>query len=114
MKPIEKDQRFLTRRVTFVRAWPVVGNVLMSVLVGLTGYLIWNAPILSNPVLVMDCITSNTIPESNTALSILCLPILVLLCMLLTLAIEPFTFVAIDDERKYLAIIEKMKQRHTD
>ena len=104
----EQETRFLAKRTRLVNAWRYVGVVLLISLAGLGGFLFWFAPLLANPFTVLTRLSTDSIPPSTMALSSAMLPIMFLTCMLLALAIVLFAFAAISNERKYLAIVQRL------
>lgn len=103
----DQEKRFLGKRIRLVRAWKYVGVVLIVGLTGLWVSIFWFVPFLANPFEVMARLNADSIPQSIMVLSTAVLPVIVLTCFLLVLAMVLLTFAAISNERKYLAIIQK-------
>ncbi len=104
----EQEVRFLAHRTKLVNAWRYVGVVLLVGVAGFAGWLFWFAPLLANPFTVLTRLENSSIPPSTMALSTALLPIVFLTCIVLALAIVLFVFSAISNERKHLAIVQRM------
>lgn len=106
MQLSEKDQRFLAKRIRLVRAWRYVGTILLFMLPGLGLWLFLSKPLLSNPFVVMTLLKNNAISESTMVLMAAMLPVAVLMCIALAVAVVLFAFAAFSNEKKYLQIIQ--------
>lgn len=104
----EQERRFLARRTRFLNSWRYVGSALLLVLAAFAGALFWFVPLLANPFAVLARLNGNSIPESSMALSTALLPVVVLICLFLAAAVVLLGFAAFSNERKYLAIIERV------
>jgi hypothetical protein len=102
-----KEQRFLAKRSKLVRIWPYVGAVLLAMLIGLGMWLFWSKPLLANPLVVVTRLKSDSIAESTMVLMAGMLPVVVLMCIGLTVTVVLFAFAAFSNEKKYLAIIQR-------
>lgn len=107
MRLSEEDLRFLAKRARLVQAWRYVGAILLAMIVGLGMWLFLSKPLLANPFTVMERLQSNAIAESTIALMAGMLPIVVLMCIALAVAVVLFAFAAFSNEKKYLAIIQR-------
>jgi len=104
----EKEQEFLARRAKFVKAWPVVGGTLVCLLMGLGIGLFLIRPLLANPFFVLSELKSQSIVASNLSLMAGLLPVVVLMCLVLTLIILIFAFVAFATEKRHMAVIQRL------
>jgi hypothetical protein len=103
-----EEKGFVAKRAKFVRAWPLVGTILLLLLLGLGVWLVVFNPLLANPFSVMSELNSYSIPESTLILMAGLLPVVVLTSLILTGAIVLFGFAAFANERKYIALIQRM------
>lgn len=108
MQLSEKEERFLAKRTRLAKVWSYAGIVLLAVLVGITGIIIFFASVLINPFAVMARLKGNTLPPSTMALWASQLPQLFLLYLLSVWAWLLFVFFVFSNERKYLAIIRRI------
>lgn len=106
-----EEERFLKRRAARVRTWPIVGTLLLTMLLGLGIWLLSSVPMLANPVFVQARLENDAIPCATLALSAALLPVVVLSCLLILLALLLFAFVAFAHERRYQALLEKLRLR---
>ncbi len=104
----EQEVRFLANRTRLANAWCYVGVVLLFSVASLAGALFWFVPLLANPFTVLTRLQDDSIPQSTMALSTALLPIVVLTCLFLTMAIVLFIFAAFANERTYLSIVQKV------
>ncbi len=104
----EKDQEFLARRSKFIRTWPFVGGTLVCLLMGLGIWLFLFRPLLANPFFVLSGLKSQSIVASNLSLMAGLLPVVVLMCLVLTLIILIFAFVAFANEKRHMAVIQRL------
>lgn len=107
----EQEARFLAKRTGFLKAWPYVGAALLVGLAGFVGWLVWFAPLLANPFVVLSRLQDDAIAPSTMALSAALLPIVVLMCLFLAMAVVLLMFAAFANERKYQAIVQRMRSR---
>lgn len=111
MEMTTDEMRFLTRRRRLVRTWPLVGAVLLCLITGLAAWLFLTRPLLANPFTVISMLKGNSIPASTLALMAGLLPIAVLTCMILVLVMVLFAFASFVNEKKYLAMIQRIVGR---
>ncbi|MBK1703749.1 hypothetical protein [Halochromatium glycolicum] len=76
---------------------------------GLAVWLVTFAPMLANPVVVQARLETDAIPCATLALSAALLPVVVLLCLLIVLLLLLFAFVAFAHERRYQALLERLR-----
>jgi hypothetical protein len=110
----EKDQEFLARRSKFIRAWPVVGGMLICLLIGFSIWLFLFRPLLANPFFVFSELKSQSIVPSNLSLMAGLLPVVVLMCLVLTLIVLIFAFVAFATEKRHSAVIQRLVRASSD
>lgn len=110
----EKEQEFLAKRAKFIKAWPVVGGMLLCLLMGLGIWLFMFRPLLANPFFVLSELKNQSIVASNLSLMASLLPIAVLMCLALTLIILLFAFVAFANERRHIAVIQRLVGASSD
>ncbi len=109
--PLSADEtRFLKKRSRLVNAWRPVGAVLLVVVGGLAGGLFWFVPLLANPFAVADRLAGQAVAESSMVVATMLLPVVVLFCLLLAAAVVLLVFAAVANERKYLAIVERLAE----
>lgn len=107
MQLSDEEQRFLVKRARLVRTWRYVGAILLLMLIGLGIWLFLTMPLLANPLIVMEQLKSDSIPESMLMLMASMLPIVVLMCLALAVTTVLFTFAAFSNEKKYLKLIQR-------
>jgi hypothetical protein len=103
----DTERRFLAKRTRLVRAWRYVGTVLLLALVGLGAWLFFSRPLLANPWAVMAGLEDGTIADAMLVLMAGMLPVVVLLCLVLAVAMVLFAFAAFLNERRYQQIIRR-------
>lgn len=107
MEITDEDRRFLAGRARRVRTWPYVGGALLCLAFGLGLWLFVSKPLLANPFVVLSRLESDSIPDSTLTLMAALLPVTVLMCVLLVIAILLFAFSAFALERRYLAMVQR-------
>jgi hypothetical protein len=107
----DDEARFLVRRRRLVRAWPFAGAFLICMIIGLGVWLFLTRPLLANPFAVLSMLRGDSIPASTLALMAGLLPIAVLMCLTLAIAIVLFTFASFFNERKYLTMVQRIMDR---
>jgi uncharacterized membrane protein (UPF0182 family) len=108
MQITEKERLFLAKRAKLVQAWPLIGSVLLCLVIGLGVWLILVRPFLANPFVVFSQLNTHSIGASDLALMAAILPIMVLMCIALTIAIVLFAFVALKNEKRHMAVIQRL------
>lgn len=108
MEITNEEMRFVTKRRRFVKAWPLVGTILISLAIGLGVWLFLSKPLLANPFTVLSKLKSGSIPHSTLVLMAGILPIVVLMCIALVITIVLFVFASFNNERKYLAMVQRI------
>jgi uncharacterized membrane protein (UPF0182 family) len=108
MQITDKERLFLAKRAKLVQAWPLIGSVLLCLVIGLGVWLILFRPFLANPFVVFSQLNTHSIGASDLALMAAILPIMVLMCIALTIAIVLFAFVALKNEKRHMAVIQRL------
>lgn len=103
-----KQIQFIAQRKKLVRLWPVAGSFLIVLLIALTCWLYFRAPLLINPVDVMGRLDAGTIEKSMLLTSTVLLPVIMLTCIVILSIMVIFAFAAFSTERKHLQLIEKL------
>lgn len=104
----EPDQKFLQKRRGYVKSWNIVGTILLLCLLAVAGWLFVTVPELVNPVYVQTELKNESIEISKLQLMAAMLPIVVVLCFVLTGSVIFFGFVTFANERQYLRIIDEL------
>jgi len=110
----EKDLEFIKKRSFFVRWWNVVGSIMLFVLGGMAVWFFVRVPNFINPLHVIEQLKLGTLPQSSLVVMAGMLPIVVLGLLLVCVAVIIFIFAFFSNERRYLAIIERMRQETED
>ena len=110
MELTEQERQFIKARTRFVCAWRRVGPILLIGLGAFAAALIYLVPLMANPFAVLARLQSDSVPESVLTLSAALLPVVVLTCLLLAVAMVLLTFAAFSNERKYLAILRRCRE----
>jgi hypothetical protein len=100
------DERFLDRRRTLVRLWPVVGIGMAVVIVGFWGYLFVRRPLLANPLHLMHELERHAVSEATLVVLAAVGSLMVLATGLLLLVFVAFAFAAMANERRLIAILD--------
>lgn len=106
----QTEHDYLQRRERLARAWPWVGASLLAALLGLAVWLWWRTPLLIDPWLVMRRLAANDLGQGTLALMATMLPVLVILCLVLSLGLVLLGFQGMRNERRLL----KLLKRHRD
>ena len=104
----DAERQFIAQRGRLMRSWPLVGGAMVALLLALAAWLYLERPLLANPGAVMRGIEHDTIASSSLALMAGMLPVTVLACLLLALAIIAFGFAAFHNEKKYLKLLARL------
>lgn len=105
----EKQQRFLAKRRPFVRAWPVVGTLILVVVFALSAYLFWASPRLMNPYAALQRVQEKRFPTEHMVPTVL-LPCVMVMFVSMFMIFVLFLFVSFGNEKKYLEIIDQLQQ----
>lgn len=105
------DERFLDRRRTFVRLWPAVGTGMALLTVGFWGYLLLRRPLLANPFHLMHALERHAVSGATLVILALVGSLMVLVTGVLLLVFVALAFAAIANERRLLAMIDRLQRR---
>jgi hypothetical protein len=108
MKLTGQETAFVKQRGRFVRSWPIVGSICGVLVLGFTVWMWIFRPLLVNPWEVLSRLKSASLPDSTMTLMAAMLPIVFLACLFLLLALIVICFLAFSNERKHLAIIQRL------
>ncbi|MHB9023510.1 MAG: hypothetical protein ACYC7E_04965 [Armatimonadota bacterium] len=89
-----------------MRLWPYAGGLALAILVGVFVWLWLRTPLLVNPYTVMDRLQAHTLDADLLPIMAVMLPVMMLICLFLLLALIAFGFAMMGRERQYLAIID--------
>lgn len=103
----DEERRFLSRRERLVAAWRFAGPALLALSIGLGAWLFWFRPLLANPFVVTGGLVRGEVAASTVALMAGLLPVVVLTCLVLTVAVVLFAYAAFSNERRYLEILRR-------
>ena len=103
-----EDSRYLAKRRPLVRAWPIVGGILLCLLGGLLVWMFLRSPMLVNPFSVLARIEAGTLEIPMMNLMAGMLPLVMLICFILAFVLLLVLFTAFSNERRYLKIITQI------
>ena len=109
----EKDMRFLERRKKFVASWNATGTMLLVGGGVVLAVLFIQAPLLVNPWEVVARIRAAELEPRYLELMAALMPVAVLLCFFVMAAGVAMAFAAFANERRYLAIIDRLGKSDT-
>jgi hypothetical protein len=101
------EERFLDRRRTLVRLWPVVGSAMVVVIVGFWGYLFLRRPLLANPFHLMHELEHHAVSDATLVVLALVGSLMVLAMGLMLLVFVALSFAAIGNERRLIAMVDR-------
>jgi uncharacterized membrane protein YqhA len=105
------EERFLDRRRTLVRLWPVVGAGMAALVVGFWGYLFLRRPLLANPFHLMHELEQHTVSEATLVVLALVGSLMNLVAGLMLLVFVGLAFAAIANERRLIAMVDRLRMR---
>jgi hypothetical protein len=105
----DDDLRFIEKRARLSRSWKPAGALAITVLAAVLAWLFASSPLLVNPVFVAARIENGMLERVTVDLMALMLPIAVLGCFVTTTIMIVFGFAVFAVERRYLAIIERLR-----
>ncbi len=108
------EKAFLARRRRLLRFWPYAGAFAGLAWLGLVAWLGLFVPLLVSPFEVQQRLQADKLAEDSAALMAVMLPVIIDLCLLLTLVVIAFSAVALNTERKYLDILRAAGYDETD
>ena len=113
--PIDsKDSRFIEKRRKLVGLWNLVGCLTFAALAAFIAWMFWAQPRLINPLHVVGELEGGRISHTTLELMAVMLPIVVVALFLVTAVLIAFTFAVIGNERRYLKIIDRLRQESED
>jgi len=99
------DRTWLERRRRLTRTWTPVGVLLVLLLLGGAALAARTAPLLFNPLAVTARLRDGRMDPRTLELMAAMLPVVMLMCLAIALAVLAFAFVAFRNERRYLRIM---------
>ncbi|MGD2064516.1 MAG: hypothetical protein PVF51_13160 [Nitrospirota bacterium] len=105
------DERFLERRRTLVRWWPVVGAGMVLAILGFWGYLFLRRPLLANPFHLMHELERHALSEETLVVLAVVGSLMVLATGLILLVVVAFVFAAMANERRLIAMVDRLRAR---
>lgn len=109
----DSDRQFLQRRRRLARSWNWVGAALLVLLAATAATLYFRVPLLANPLYVIGLLREGNLEPANMELMAVILPIVFLLCLVVTAVTVGFGFATFANERRYLAIIDDLETRRS-
>jgi len=106
------DLGFVEKRRPLVRRWGVVGWSLLAVIAAVLGFLFLTSPMLVDPFEVVAGVSTDSIPTARLQLMAIMLPVVFLGCFLLLVVLVIFQFAAMSNERRLIAIIDRILGDH--
>ena len=108
------QQRFVMRRRKLLRTWRVVGPLLLLFLVMAGVIMFFSYPLMFNPYEAIDRLEAGTLEDSTLQLMALLLPIAMLMVFFMLMVVVLFSFAAMANDKKYLAIIKDLQDAHNN
>ena len=109
-----REQKFLERRRQLLRAWRITGPVLLLALVAAGIFMFINYPLMFNPYVLTERLESSTLDETTLHLMALLLPVAMLMVFFMLLVVVLLVFELMSKDKKYLAIIDRMRGKNND
>ena len=104
-----KEQAFLKRRQQLLRIWRITGPLLLLVLVIAAVLMFFNYPLMFNPYEAIERLEAGTLDLSTLQLMALMLPLAMLMLLAMPMVIVLMLFAILGNDKKYLAIIERIE-----
>jgi hypothetical protein len=101
------EKAFIARRRRLIRSWPYVGSGAILLLASFLLWLVVTKPLLANPFFVISELQRGAIEQSTLTLMAGMLPVAVLAAIFVCILTLILVYVAISNERKYLALLER-------
>ncbi len=101
----DSDRTWMESRRRLTRTWTPVGILLVILLLGGAALAARTAPLLFNPLAVTARLREGRMDPRTLELMAAMLPIVMLMCLAIALAVIVLAFVAFRGERRYLRII---------
>jgi hypothetical protein len=113
VKLTDEELDFVTKRQKFARTWPMVGTVLITILLGFTGWMWLTRPLMINPWAVFDAVYANQIADSTLAAMAAMLSIVMLTCIFTLFSCLMLFFAAFSNEKKLTDIIHRITDQNS-
>lgn len=110
MNLAEHELRFLATRQQLARAWPWVGAAMLGTIIVCAAWLYLRVPLLVNPFAVAAQLRDGSLSAATVTLMAGLLPLAVLACLILALALLAFGYAAFANEKRYLAIVQRVAE----
>ena len=107
-----RHQAFLEKRRRLLKTWRWIGPLCLLLIFVLLLWLYLHSPLLVNPFEIVSRIENETLESSILSLMALMLPIIVLACFGLLIAIIVFMYAVFSNEKKYMEIINELSHSH--
>ena len=107
-----RHQAFLEKRRRLLQAWQWVGPLCLLLIIGLWLWLYLHSPLLVNPFEIASRLENETLDSSILPVMALMLPIIILACLGLLIAIIVFMYAVFSNEKKYMEIINELSHSH--
>lgn len=107
----ETELRFLHKRRQLLKYWPFAGGFTLLLLGMLIAWMFWSSPLLVNPYLVWNELQRGGLDDSQLQIMAGLLPVIMLLVLLLTLTVILFAYTVLRNEKREIAIIDRLTQR---
>jgi len=105
---LQEDRDFISKRRRLAKRWPLVGASLLAVVFALAVWLFVTAPLLINPYAVASRLESGSIDQPTMTMMAALLPIVMGLCIVLTVVLIAFLSSAFAHERRHIEVIERL------
>ena len=103
------ESRFITRRASMGKYWPIAGWTLIVMLLGLASWLWYQVPLFVNPWEVAHALETDMLPDPSLYLMAILLPVVVLAILVLTASGILLAWRVFANERQLLEIIKKLQ-----
>ncbi len=103
------ESRFITRRSSMGKYWPIAGWILVVMLLGLASWLWYQVPLFVNPWEVVHALEAGIIPDSSLYLMAIMLPVVVLAILVFTASGILLAWRVFANERQLLEIIKRLQ-----
>lgn len=112
--PSDKDKEFIDNRRRLINAWRYAGALS---LIGLFVFILWlwySNPILINPFGAITAIEAGSMTDTTMVIMAAMLPVIFVLTLFLILLLLVLVTVSMNNEKRYLAIIEQISASDTE
>ena len=101
------EQAFVEKRRTMLALWPYAGGGMLTGMFGFAAWLWIFAPAMINPMITVEAIQSGALEETTLYVMAVLLPILMLALLGGFVVVVALFFVAFNNERKLIAILDR-------